>query len=85
MISKLAKKSLKPNSKEKKEFSIQLGKRIRKYRLERGLSQEELAHRAGFYRTYIGHIETGHKSPSAYTVWKIASVLKVTISLILPN
>jgi transcriptional regulator with XRE-family HTH domain len=79
MFSKLAKKPSTPNSAEKKEFAVKLGKRIRKYRLARGISQEELAHRSGFYRTYIGHVETGHKSASAYTIWKIAKTLKVTI------
>lgn len=82
MISKQIEKSSKPNSIEKKKFAAKLGKRIRKYRLEQGFSQEELAHRAGFYRTYIGHIETGHKSPSAHTVWRIAKVLKINIELL---
>jgi len=83
VISKLLKKSSKSNVEEKKKFAVRLGKRVRKIREEKGWSQEELAHKAGFYRTYIGHIETGRKSPSAYTVWRIAKALEVIVTDIL--
>ena len=34
-----------------------LARNLRRYRAERGLSQEELAHRAGIDRTYISSLE----------------------------
>lgn len=34
-----------------------IGQRIRNYRLQNKLSQEELAERAGCHHTYIGQIE----------------------------
>ncbi len=64
----------------KKEFTAEVGKRIKKWREKRNISQEELAHRAGLYRTYIGHLENARYSPSAYVLYKIAKVLKVDIS-----
>jgi transcriptional regulator with XRE-family HTH domain len=39
-----------------------IGERIRNFRRERGLSQEELAHLASLHSTYIGQIERGEKN-----------------------
>ena len=49
------------------------------------MGQEALAHEAGLYRTYVGHIETGKYSPSAYIVYKIAKALKVNVSELYPK
>lgn len=65
----------------KKEFTVEVGKRIKKFREEKGLSQEELAYGAGLYRTYIGHLENARYSPSAYILYKISKVLKVDLCL----
>jgi len=59
----------------KKQFTIKLAKKIRQLRKEKGMSQEELAHEAGLYRTYVGHIEKGRYSPSAYVLYKIKGAL----------
>lgn len=56
---------------EKKHFAQILGKRIREVRVSKGLTQEELAHKAGYYRTYVGHIETAKYSPSVHTIWRL--------------
>ena len=64
----------------KKDFTTDVGSRIRKWRVKRGLSQEELAHQAGLYRTYIGHLENARYSPGAYILYKMAKVLKVEVS-----
>lgn len=65
---------------DKKAFSVKLGKAIRKVRERKHLSQEQLADKAGYYRTYIGHIETATYSPSTYTLWRIAKALDIDIS-----
>ena len=64
----------------KKDFTVEVGKRIKKWREKRGMSQEELAYKAGLYRTYVGHLENARYSPSAYVLYKIAKVLRVEIS-----
>jgi transcriptional regulator with XRE-family HTH domain len=69
----------------KKEFTAEVGKRIKKWREKRNMSQEELAYHAGLYRTYIGHLENARYSPSAYILYKIAKVLKVQVSDFYPS
>jgi transcriptional regulator with XRE-family HTH domain len=56
------------------------GNRVRKERLKLGISQEELAARAGLHRTYIGMIERGEKNITIINIEKIAKALDITIS-----
>jgi transcriptional regulator with XRE-family HTH domain len=56
------------------------GKRVRELRLARGLSQEELAFRAGVHRTYLGSIERGERNPALKNIAAIAKALDVTLS-----
>ena len=55
------------------------GAHIRTLRLERGLSQEEVAHRAGVHVTYLSGIERGRRNPSLMNLRKIAGVLSVSV------
>ena len=59
------------------------GKILRKIRLKRGLSQQELADKSGYHRTYIGLLEHGQKSPSLRTLINVAATLQVQPSDIL--
>lgn len=68
----------------KKQLALKIGESIRKVRTEKKISQEALADSAGFYRTYVGHVEVGRYMPSAYTLYKLAKALKVKSSEILP-
>ena len=51
------------------------GERVREARLQRGLSQEELARLAKIDRTYIGGIERGERNAGIKNVWRIADAL----------
>lgn len=53
---------------------------LRELRQEKGLSQEELADKAGLHRTYISQIERGLKSPSLRSLQQIAEALGVPLS-----
>ena len=44
-----------------------IGSQIRKYRKAKGMSQEQLAAKAGVGITHISHIETGNTIPSTST------------------
>jgi transcriptional regulator with XRE-family HTH domain len=50
---------------------------LRRFRLKRGLSQQALADKSGYHRTYIGLLERGQKSPSLRTIFNIAATLNV--------
>ena len=61
----------------RKKYSPQeiVGNNISKIRHECGLSQEELADRAGLHRTYISGIERGQRNVSINNLFSIATAL----------
>lgn len=61
-----------------------LGRRIQKVRQEKGLTQEKLAEKVGVSTTWIGYLETGYRRPNLKMIYKIARVLKVPASELLP-
>ena len=61
------------------EILIKFGENVRKLRKLKGISQEELAHRAGVHRTYIGMIERAEKNITLLNIKKITSALEVNI------
>lgn len=54
-----------------------LGGAIRQLREREGLSQEELAERAGISREWVSYVEGGSKSPTFRTLTQIAEGLGV--------
>lgn len=60
-----------------------LGKNIRKYRLLRGIRQEDLADLCHCSISHIGHIENGFGKPSLEMVVIIANSLEVTVDQLL--
>ena len=57
-----------------------LGAALKELRLERGLSQEELAHRASLHPTWISHLESGRENPAWGTVRRLAKALELPLS-----
>jgi transcriptional regulator with XRE-family HTH domain len=53
---------------------------VRKFRLAKGLSQEELAEEAGLHRTYISLLERGLRNPSLTVILKVAHALRVGVA-----
>jgi len=60
-----------------------LGQRIRKVRLLRELTQDQLAERADVVNSYIGVIERGEKKPSIHTLVKISNALNCSVDYLL--
>ena len=56
------------------------GRVLREIRQGQSISQEELAARSGYHRTYIGQLERGEKSPSLRTIFNLAGSLEVSPS-----
>ena len=49
----------------------------RRFRLERGLSQEQLASLAGLDRTYVSSCETGRRNATIRTICRLSGALGV--------
>ncbi|MFD3005429.1 helix-turn-helix domain-containing protein [Thermus tengchongensis] len=62
----------------------ELGKKVRELRERAGLSQHELAKRAGLTQGMIWQIEEGRKRPSIASLMAIARALNVCPSELLP-
>jgi len=57
-----------------------LGMAIKTQRASLGISQEELAHRAGLHRTYVSDLEREARNPSIESIEKLAGALQVSVS-----
>ncbi|MAN77679.1 helix-turn-helix domain-containing protein [Pelagibacterium luteolum] len=55
------------------------GRNVRKARLAKGWSQEQLAFESNLQRSYISEIETGKRNPTLDVVETIARVLEVRV------
>ncbi|MBU8754124.1 helix-turn-helix domain-containing protein [Priestia megaterium] len=58
---------------------------IKKYRLERSISQEKLAFGASLDRTFISLLERGKRKPTINTLFSISEVLEVKPSKIIQD
>ena len=67
------------------DFVRDFGDRVREIRLERGLSQEALADKAGLHRTAVSFVERALRSATLETVEKLAIALEVEASDLMPK
>ena len=65
--------------------NITFGTNVQLERQSLGISQEELAFRAGLHRTYIGMVERAERSISLQNAKKIADALNVRLDTLLEN
>lgn len=63
----------------------EIGRNIRRYRLKRGLTQEQLAETAELTSGYISRIENGVKSLRLSTLCRIAETLDTTVQSLLTS
>jgi transcriptional regulator with XRE-family HTH domain len=68
-----------------KTLLLQLGERVKALRVTRGLSQEELAERAGMSLKHLGEIERAATEPSITAVLGLAKGLEVRVLELLPD
>ena len=60
-----------------------VGRNVKKYRQECGLSQEKLAFECGLHRTYISGVERGVRNPTVLVLEQIAKALKIPTARLL--
>jgi transcriptional regulator with XRE-family HTH domain len=68
----------------KEETRKRIGQRVRILRTQAGLTQQELADRAGLQRTHIGRIEDGAFGSQVETIQQVAEALGMTVDIIDP-
>lgn len=62
-----------------------VGERIRRSRNTVGLSQNELAEKAGLHGTYIGQLERGEKNATLESIERVARALNMPIEALVEN
>lgn len=61
----------------------QLGNAIRRARMEKRLTQEELAEQLDITPTHLKHLESGHRKPSVEVLFHLAVVLNLSLDQLL--
>jgi transcriptional regulator with XRE-family HTH domain len=63
----------------------EIGKRLKKRRLELTLTQEQLAEASDVLRTSITNLEAGRQKTPLHVLYELCAVLKIEIAELLPN
>lgn len=69
--------------KERENIIKSFGEAVQVIRVERDLSQDELASRIGMQRTYISDVERGVRNTSISNAKRIAKALNVSLAKII--
>lgn len=62
------------------DVRVAFGRRVRSLRNQRGLSQEELAHRVGIHVTYLSGVERGERNLALLNITRLANALDVSLA-----
>lgn len=68
-----------------KELQRLIGKKLRSYRTERGLTQDELAEKAGISTSFYANIEIGNKGMSLSVIKNLSDALNVSIDSLMTD
>lgn len=69
----------------KQDLQATLGRNLRRYRTEQGLTIEQLAEKAGISITFYSNLERGNKMLSVETLRRLSNVLCVSIDALLSD
>jgi len=65
------------------DWRVTLGRNVKRIRLQKKLTQEQLAFEAEIDLTYVGGIERGKRNPSLLVMGRIAKALGVHLTKLL--
>ncbi len=65
-----------------KAVYVRIGQNIRKYRLQKGLTQEKLSELISANDKFVGHIERVERIPSLDKLIKVAQILEIDLRLL---
>lgn len=70
------------SSMEKSDLLVLFGKRIKKLRLEKGMSQVDLVAKmqGNIDTTNISRIESGRTNPTIYSLYRLSEALEISLS-----
>lgn len=66
-----------PTDRTRASVTVELGRRVRALRQQRGLSQERLGELAHVHRTYVGSLERGERNVALINIVRLAEALEV--------
>jgi transcriptional regulator with XRE-family HTH domain len=67
------------NPGDHRDYQAIVGRQVRRFRLQAGLTQEVLSERCGIFRTYLSRLEGGKANPSITVLAALADCLRVTV------
>jgi len=68
------------------DIRVVIGRNVRRYRVAKGLTQEELSARCDFDQRYISQVETGQRNLTVLSLYELAQALGTTpVALISPD
>lgn len=62
------------------DIALLISKTIKKLRLEKKLTQDDLAYLSGLDKTYISLIERGKRNPTVLSLYAICRSLEISLS-----
>ncbi len=63
-----------------------IGRNVRRFRVAKGLTQEELSNRCDFDQRYISQVETGQRNLTVLALYELAEALGTTpVALVTPD
>jgi len=71
------------NRRKLRDPRIVFGQTLKRFRLRKGFSQEELADLAGIHRTYVGDVERGTRNIALLNMTRLAQALGLSLSRII--
>ncbi len=69
----------------KARFNQIVATNLRKVREDKGIAQDKLSVECGFFRTYVSLVENCRKSPSGYSLYRLAKGLGVSVDELFPK